>query len=112
LLETLLISQAEKAASNHSKPREFSKYDVKGANARGAALKNGCGQGFAGLSQSLGRFDRCATVDTKPVENIQVKVTKVCCDEGFSMRATAEGFGAGLTLARVDKPLKEEAVGC
>jgi len=33
-------------------------------------------------------------------------------DEGFSMRATARGFGAGLTLARVDKPLKEEAVGC
>jgi hypothetical protein len=34
------------------------------------------------------------------------------CDEGFSMRATAQGFGVGLTLARVDKPLKEEAVGC
>ena len=33
-------------------------------------------------------------------------------DEGFSMRATARGFGGGLTLARVDKPLKEEAVGC
>ena len=33
-------------------------------------------------------------------------------DEGFSMRATAQGFGVGLTLARVDKPLKEEAVGC
>ena len=32
--------------------------------------------------------------------------------EGFSMRATAQGFGVGLTLARVDKPLKEEAVGC
>ena len=35
-----------------------------------------------------------------------------CLDEGFSMRATAQGFGVGLTLARVDKPLKEEAVGC
>ena len=34
------------------------------------------------------------------------------CDEGFSMRAIARGLGAGLTLARVDKPLKEEAVGC
>jgi len=33
-------------------------------------------------------------------------------DEGFSMRAIARGLGAGLTLARVDKPLKEEAVGC
>ena len=33
-------------------------------------------------------------------------------DEGFSMRATAQGFGVGLTLARVDKPLKEQAVGC
>ena len=33
-------------------------------------------------------------------------------DEGFSMRAIARVFGAGLTLARVDKPLKEEAVGC
>ncbi|SDP74887.1 hypothetical protein SAMN04488512_13514 [Sulfitobacter litoralis] len=33
-------------------------------------------------------------------------------DEGFSMRATARDFDAGLTLARVDKPLKEEAVGC
>jgi hypothetical protein len=33
-------------------------------------------------------------------------------DEGFSMRATARIFGARLTLARVDKPLKEEAVGC
>ena len=39
-------------------------------------------------------------------------LSKVRFDEGFSMRATAEGFGAGLTLARVDKPLKEEAVGC
>jgi len=28
------------------------------------------------------------------------------------MRAMARGFGDGLTLARVDKPLKEEAVGC
>jgi hypothetical protein len=28
------------------------------------------------------------------------------------MRATARIFGARLTLARVDKPLKEEAVGC
>ncbi len=37
---------------------------------------------------------------------------KAYSDEGFSMRATARGFGAGLTLARVDKPLKEEAVGC
>jgi hypothetical protein len=42
----------------------------------------------------------------------------ICCgaeggfDEGFSMRATARGFGGRLTLARVDKPLKEEAVGC
>jgi len=36
----------------------------------------------------------------------------VLFDEGFSMRATAQGFGVGLTLARVDKPLKEEAVGC
>ncbi|KKL94421.1 hypothetical protein LCGC14_1864810, partial [marine sediment metagenome] len=26
-------------------------------------------------------------------------------DEGFSMRATARDFDAGLTLARVDKPL-------
>ena len=34
------------------------------------------------------------------------------CDEGFSMRASARGFGEGLTVARVDKPLKEEAVGC
>jgi len=33
-------------------------------------------------------------------------------DEGFSMRATARDFDEGLTLARVDKPLKEEAVGC
>jgi len=33
-------------------------------------------------------------------------------DEGFSMRATACDFGGGLTLARVDKPPKEEAVGC
>ena len=33
-------------------------------------------------------------------------------DEGFSMRAIARVFGEGLTLARVDKPLKEEAVGC
>jgi hypothetical protein len=33
-------------------------------------------------------------------------------DEGFSMRAIARGFAEGLTLARVDKPLKEEAVGC
>jgi hypothetical protein len=33
-------------------------------------------------------------------------------DEGFSMRATARVLGEGLTLARVDKPLKEEAVGC
>ena len=33
-------------------------------------------------------------------------------DEGFSMRASARGFGEGLTVARVDKPLKEEAVGC
>ena len=41
-----------------------------------------------------------------------MKVAKVRLDEGFSMRATAEGFGAGLTLARDDKPLKEEAVGC
>lgn len=37
---------------------------------------------------------------------------KVWFDEGFSMRATARDFDAGLTLARVDKPLKEEAVGC
>ena len=33
-------------------------------------------------------------------------------DEGFSMRAIARVFGEGLTLAGVDKPLKEEAVGC
>ena len=33
-------------------------------------------------------------------------------DEGFSMRAIARVFCEGLTLARVDKPLKEEAVGC
>jgi hypothetical protein len=49
------------------------------------------------------------------VINVEVEtggMPKVCCDEGFSMRATAEGFGVGLTLARVDKPLKEEAVGC
>ena len=32
-------------------------------------------------------------------------------DEGFSMRATARDFGEGLTVVRVDKPLKEEAVG-
>ena len=38
--------------------------------------------------------------------------TEVCFDEGFSMRASARGFGEGLTVARVDKPLKEEAVGC
>ena len=47
--------------------------------------------------------------------NVEVEtggMPKVCCDEGFSMRATAQGFGVGLTLARVDKPLKEEAVGC
>ena len=37
---------------------------------------------------------------------------KVCIDEGFSMRSIARVFGEGLTLARVDKPLKEEAVGC
>jgi hypothetical protein len=37
---------------------------------------------------------------------------KVCLDGGFSMRATARVLGEGLTLARVDKPLKEEAVGC
>ena len=37
---------------------------------------------------------------------------KVSNDEGFSMRAIARVFGEGLTLARVDKPLKEEAVGC
>ena|GEM_PF-4912415 len=32
---------------------------------------------------------------------------KVRFDEGFSMRATAQGFDEGLTLARVDKPLEE-----
>ena len=37
---------------------------------------------------------------------------KVSVDTSFSMRAAARGFGEGLTLARVDKPLKEEAVGC
>ena len=39
-------------------------------------------------------------------------LSKVLSDEGFSMRASARGFGEGLTVARVDKPLKEEAVGC
>jgi hypothetical protein len=38
--------------------------------------------------------------------------TKVRYDEGFSMRATARDFGEGLALVRVDKPPKEEAVGC
>ena len=40
------------------------------------------------------------------------RAADVRSDEGFSMRATARDFDAGLTLARVDKPLKEEAVGC
>ena len=31
--------------------------------------------------------------------------------EGFSMRTTARFFGEALTLVRVDKPPKEEAVG-
>ena len=44
--------------------------------------------------------------------DLQVQPMKFCFDEGFSMRAIARVFGAGLTLARVDKPLKEEAVGC
>ena len=39
-------------------------------------------------------------------------VVNVCFGEGFSMRASARVFGEGLTVARVDKPLKEEAVGC
>ncbi len=42
-------SANRKAASNQSKPSEISNYVVKGANARGAALKSGCGQGFAEL---------------------------------------------------------------
>ena len=44
--------------------------------------------------------------------SLVLTAAKVLKDEGFSMRATAQGFGVGLTLARVDKPLKEEAVGC
>jgi hypothetical protein len=48
-------------------------------------------------------------IQNQPFEQPAAKVSK---DEGFSMRATARVFGAGLTLARVDKPLKEEAVGC
>jgi hypothetical protein len=48
----------------------------------------------------------------RPLRTFVTTAAKVCFDEGFSMRATARGFGAGLTLARVDKPLKEEAVGC
>ena len=47
-----------------------------------------------------------------PRGNIQSNRSKGQFDEGFSMRATAQGFGVGLTLARVDKPLKEQAVGC
>ncbi len=42
-------SANRKAASNQSKPSEIFKYVVKGANARGAALKSRCGQGFAEL---------------------------------------------------------------
>mgnify|MGYP000448072243 FL=1 len=44
--------------------------------------------------------------------SFELMAAKVSKDEGFSMRATARDFDAGLTLARVDKPLKEEAVGC
>jgi hypothetical protein len=52
-------------------------------------------------------------VDTDgPKPTLVSTAAKVGCDEGFSMRATARIFGARLTLARVDKPLKEEAVGC
>jgi len=47
-----------------------------------------------------------------PGANILSNYSEGLKDEGFSMRATAQGFGVGLTLARVDKPLKEEAVGC
>ena len=45
-------------------------------------------------------------------QTLAAHCSKVRSDEGFSMRAIARVFGAGLTLARVDKPLKEEAVGC
>jgi hypothetical protein len=44
------------------------------------------------------------------VINVEVEtggMPKVCCDEGFSMRATAEGFGAGLTLARDKREVAE-----
>lgn len=49
---------------------------------------------------------------SRPEGTFNQIVAKGSFDEGFSMRATAQGFGVGLTLARVDKPLKEEAVGC
>jgi hypothetical protein len=43
--------------------------------------------------------------------SLVLTAAKVSNDEGFSMRASARGFGEGLTVVRVDKPLKEEAVG-
>lgn len=46
------------------------------------------------------------------MQTLGKRAANVRFDEGFSMRATARGFGAGLTLAHIDKPLKEEAVGC
>ena len=49
---------------------------------------------------------------SRPEQTFDYIVVSRMLDEGFSMRATAQGFGVGLTLARVDKPLKEEAVGC
>ena len=44
--------------------------------------------------------------------DIGTSAASVTKDEGFSMRATARDFDEGLTLVRVDKPPKEEAVGC
>jgi len=49
---------------------------------------------------------------SRPEQTCNQIAAKDELDEGFSMRATAQGFGVGLTLARVDKPLKEQAVGC
>ena len=55
---------------------------------------------------------KCLAMQEPSTQDIEASILEVPFDEGFSMRATARDFGEGLTLVRVDKPPKEEAVGC
>jgi hypothetical protein len=63
-------------------------------------------------STAMFRDDRHLCSIEPKMQTLGKRAANVRFDEGFSMRATARGFGAGLTLAHIDKPLKEEAVGC